>query len=85
MALKTIDLTEGWHYHLFEHDHGWAWNGIGLFNEYCCDRPFATQAAARNDAEKSLLGLLSTQPAPPQPNEMDAYLQEQYGWQGVSE
>lgn len=60
MALQTISLTEGKHYWLsFYEGHGWEWEGINVFSKYCCTCSYSSRDAAINDAEQSLLKLLS--------------------------
>lgn len=60
MAMQTIQLTEDLHYHLSYYDgHGWEWEGINVFSQYCCERPYPTKDAARNAAVRDLLALLS--------------------------
>ncbi len=60
MAMQSISITEGKHFSiLYYPDHGYEWQGKGVFHRYCCDRPFATEDEARTEAVRALLKALS--------------------------
>ncbi len=60
MAMQSIAITEGTHYAiLYYPDHGYEWQGKGVFHRHCCERPFQSADDARNAAVAALLKALS--------------------------
>ncbi len=60
MTEQSIQITEGIHFSILHYpDHGYEWQGKGVFHRYCCERPFTTADEARNAAVAALLKALS--------------------------
>ena len=60
MSLYSIAIEEWQHYRLdYYEDHGWEWEGQGIFDDYCCEHPYPTEDDARNAAIKMILKLLT--------------------------
>ncbi len=63
MSLLAVSITKNVHYKLVHYpDHGYEWEGLGVFHDYVCAAPLASKDDAINDAVSSLLKLLSAEP-----------------------